>query len=255
LRKAKARCTMIERGARLLPAEGDLALLSYDKRDLLENIPLKLDPASILRNLGGGTSPWLEVDVERWRAQARPLLAPRMVYRRVPVTYTGVEGVELAGGHRFASAKLGSLFTGAEWAIVAVGTIGPALEEEVSRLFARCEYMDAMLLDAIGTTAVEDVGNYLRSRICRECGDNEGLRVGPSLSPGYQYWDIRDQEVVFNLVPGAEIGVILTESCLMLPRKSESLVVPLGRQLKITAEVNEPPCRYCDRRDCPSRVC
>ena len=209
-----------------------------------------------MRNIGGTGEPTarLLADIERLRVQTRELLSPRAVHRRVTVERTGAEGVLLDGGRQFSGAKLGSLFAGAQEVIVAVCTIGDALEQEVTRLFAQSEYMDAIILDSIGTTAVEEAGMYLRSFICRRYGDEEGFKVGPSLSPGYQYWDLRDQRVLFDLVPAAEIGVTLTESCLMLPRKSESTVVPIGRELRITAEASEAPCRFCDRRDCRSRV-
>lgn len=240
-----------------MPGEGDRALILDKDSVKLSDIPLAIEPASVVRNIGGVGEPMaaqLGADIERWRDRARALLAPRAVLRRLPVTAVDATGVRLAGGYAFSGAKIGSLFRGAEHAVVGVCTIGEALEDEVARLFERAEYIDAMILDAIGTTAVEEIGMYARSLICRRYGDDEGLKVGPNLSPGYQYWDLRDQAVIFAIAPAADIGVSLNESYLMHPRKSESLVVPLGRQLKVTARVDEPPCRFCDRRDCPARV-
>lgn len=228
-----------------------------DDRTLLENIPLPLDPEAIVRHLGGPAgkpSPLVGESVERLRAAARQWLSPRVLYRTLPVQAIADSTVILATGHAFASKKLSVLFAGAERLVVAAGTIGEALENEVARLFAASEYMDAVTLDAIGSVATEEACQYLRSVVCRRYGDGEGLKVGPSLSPGYQYWDLHDQKVIFDLIPAAEIGVALTESCLMHPRKSESIVIPLGRELRVTAEEDEPPCRFCDRRDCPART-
>ena len=228
-----------------------------DNGTLLQNIPLPLDPAAVMRHLGksgGKSSELVRASVERWRAAARELLAPRAVYRPFAVEGIADGIVALAGGQRFSGARLGTLFAGAEQLVVTVGTIGRALEEEVSRLFAAAEFMDAVVLDAIGSVAVEEVCQYVRSLLCRRYGDEAGLRVGPSLSPGYQYWDLRDQRVIFALVPAEAIGVSLTDSCLMVPQKSESTVTPVGRNLRVTAGEDEPPCRFCDRHDCPARV-
>ncbi|MHB1134394.1 MAG: hypothetical protein ACYC4L_18645 [Chloroflexota bacterium] len=224
--------------------------------EIIDGLSLELDAERVLRYLEAGASPTTAVreGVDRLREEARSLLAPRAVWRLVPVEGIADGMVSLAGGQRFTSKKLSALLAGAESLGVMVGTIGDRLEEEVSRLFASAEYMEALTLDAIGTVAVEEVCQQIRSLICRCHADPAGWRVGPSLGPGYQYWDVREQEVVFTLLPAASIDVQLTESCLMLPRKSLSAIVPLGRQLRITADEEEPPCRYCDRRDCPGRI-
>lgn len=221
----------------------------------LDNIPLPLDAEVIIRHLGGaGSRPELvNASVERWRAAARPWLQPRLVYRHLPVLGIANGSISLGSGHRFDSTKVSGLFKGAELLIVAVGTIGPTLEEEVSRLFAENEYMDAMVLDAIGSVAVEETCQFLRYLVCRSFGDEQGLKIGPSLSPGYQYWDIKEQRVIFDMLPAGDIDVTLTESCLMVPRKSESMVIPVGRELRVTAGEAETPCRFCDRLDCPAR--
>lgn len=228
-----------------------------DNSILLENIPLPLDPAAIVRHLGGPgdqASAIVAESVERWRSAAREWLMPRVLYRSVEVDQIGNGTVSLVTGHAFASPKLSALFAGAERLIVGVGTVGERIEEEISRLFAESDYMEAVVLDALGSVAVEEACQYLRYLVCRRYGDGDGLRVGPSLSPGYQYWDLRDQKVIFDLVPAGSIGVELTDSCLMVPRKSETTVIPVGRELRVTAGENEPPCRFCDRHDCPART-
>ena len=225
--------------------------------ELIEHIPLSLDPEAVLRHLGGAgdsAAAGVRADIGRLRRRAREIVVPRAVYRLVAVEGITDGAVCLAGGQRFTSQKLATLLVGAETLAVMVGTIGEPLEAEVTRLFAASEYLDALALDAIGSVAVEEVCQHVRSLVCRQYADPGGLQVGPSLSPGYQYWDISDQAAVFALVPGSEIGVSLTESCLMVPRKSESAIVPLGRKLKVTAGEDEPPCRFCDHQDCPARV-
>ncbi len=220
----------------------------------LADVPLPLDAEAIVRHLGGKSSAAVADAIAHWRAAAHDLLAPRAIYRPVAVESIADGTVTLAGGYTLSSPKLGVLFAGAERLVLTVGTIGAALEDEVSRLFAAGEHVDALVLDAIGSVAVEEVCQYVRSLICRRYGEEEGLQVGPSLSPGYQYWDLRDQQVIFRLLPAGEIGVSLSESCLMIPRKSESTATPLGHRLRVTAGEDEPPCRYCDRQDCPARV-
>ncbi len=101
----------------------------------LQNIPLPLDPAAVMRHLGksgGKSSELVRASVEHWRLAARDLLAPQAIYRSFAVEEIAGGVVSLAGGQRFSGSRLGTLFAGAEQLVVTVGTIGRALEEEVS---------------------------------------------------------------------------------------------------------------------------
>jgi hypothetical protein len=81
-------------------------------------------------------------------------------------------------------------------------------------------------------------------RICDEA-TARGLSVGMRASPGQEGWSIQQQRVVFGVVPAEEIGVRLTSSCLMLPRKSVSFVIGLGPDMRADAV----PCDYCSKRE------
>jgi len=54
-------------------------------------------------------------------------------------------------------------------------------------------------------------------------------------------------------VPAAEIGVILMESRIMVPRKSVSLVIGMG--LEMATWTREELCAHCPlRKTCPYRI-
>lgn len=224
--------------------------------EILHDISLVLDPEAVLRTLGGSpghADSRTEEAIRAGRERARQLITTRAIFQPVAVDEIREGVITCEGRWQFRSAKLSGLLAGAERLFVVVSTIGTALEEEVSRLFDAGEYVDALVLDSIGSVAVGDVCQHVRSLICRQC-EKTGQKVGPTLSPGYQYWDLTDQTILFQMVPAEKIGVSLSPSCLMVPRKSESMIVPVGRDLRVTAEEDEPPCRFCDRRECPARV-
>jgi len=69
--------------------------------------------------------------------------------------------------------------------------------------------------------------------------------------PGQEGWPIQQQRVLFDLLPAGEIGVRLTASYLMLPRKSLSFVVGLGPEMQPDAVT----CDFCSKRErCAWRV-
>ena len=62
-------------------------------------------------------------------------------------------------------------------------------------------------------------------------------------------WRIEQQRELFSLLGDVEgqIGVRLTESCLMIPNKSLS-------GIRFAKEIDFRSCQVCHRKDCPSRT-
>jgi hypothetical protein len=63
--------------------------------------------------------------------------------------------------------------------------------------------------------------------------------------PGQEGRAIWQQRVIFERLPTDEIGVRLTDSCLMIPRKSVSFVIGLGPQMRPDAVA----CDFCSERE------
>lgn len=132
----------------------------------------------------------------------------------------------------------------------AVCTIGRGLEERVAELSNSGQAARAMILDAIGSAAVEEVVDRVNGEICdRALGG--GGHPGPRRSPGYGGWDLSEQTLLFDALDPAEIGVALTESSMMIPRKSVSFVVPLEGGVAGLQGVGR--CARCGLLDCAFR--
>jgi len=134
--------------------------------------------------------------------------------------------------------------------VVVICTIGPALEERVRLLSENGESARAMVLDAIGSAAAEAGTDQCNRLICERAASTE-YHPDTRSSPGYGTWDIRDQEAIFRFLHPEDIGVVLTGSCMMVPRKSVSCVVPLQGGKPGSGPGNR--CRICGMKDCPFR--
>ena len=86
----------------------------------------------------------------------------------------------------------------------------------------------------------------------REIANSNGTDVTLRYSPGYCDWDITQQRVLFQAMDSAPLGVSLTDECLMVPRKSVSGIIGMGRFEKRQL-FKYLPCRFCTKIDCPSR--
>ncbi len=125
------------------------------------------------------------------------------------------------------------VFRDAEKAALCVCTIGPELEEEASRLMAAGDLLRGLVLDWLGSEAVSGVSRQADAWLARE-GLALGLWPGKMFAPGSKGWDVSGQRFVFASVPAATIGVRLSDSCMMMPRKSFSFRVNYYGHKKLT---------------------
>lgn len=144
-----------------------------------------------------------------------------------------------------------TVFEGLERVAYCVCTIGSALEEEVTRLSGDGELLRAIVLDAAGSVAAETAAEYMDRRI-QEAAAMLDLKTSCRASPGYGDWDVREQAKLFRIVPAERIGVSLSESSMMMPRKSVSFAIHIAeRPARLRSESS---CKNCDRADCPYRL-
>lgn len=143
--------------------------------------------------------------IQKAQSRADELIVPKANYRILDYSETN--------GH--------PIFAQAEKVALCICTIGLQLESESADLMKCGEMMSALILDAIGSEAVEHVARQADRAICEKA---RLMNLWPSkrYSPGYRSWDIKEQHFVFQMMPGKDIGVTLNESCMMIPRKSIS---------------------------------
>ena len=141
---------------------------------------------------------------------------------------------------------------GASRVVFLAATVGDAVEEAVTRHFDEGRYAHSVLLDAAATAAVEQVCDACEAML-RPHFAKEGYTMRWRFSPGYGDWDIHAQPELLRLTQAASLGVSLTESMMLRPRKSVTAVIGL---LRVSAgEKKDAPksCAICPTRDCPFR--
>ena len=156
--------------------------------------------------------------------------------------------VVIEGSVVFESEVLAQLLERCDQVAVFALTIGGHLEETVDQLTDNGLVVQASVLDAIGSAAVESVADFVYGTI-REIARARGLYTSRRFSPGYCDWEVGQQKKVFRTVNGDSAGIRLTDGCLMLPRKSISGIIGIGP--KEIANYN--PCKGCDKVDCIGR--
>jgi hypothetical protein len=132
-------------------------------------------------------------------------------------------------------------------------TVGENIENEVTRKFDAGNYVSSVLLDAAATAAVEQVADELEKAIAREVA-KESFKMRWRFSPGYGDWQLENQKNFFYVTGAPEIGMSLTESLMLVPRKSVTAIIGLEKIISKVQNVKpKKSCASCNKLDCPSR--
>ena len=176
-------------------------------------------------------------------AAAAGLISPALVYDWLPVGARDQKKAEV-GGVVFQLGRHADLLGSAHLAFVAVVTIGPRLEAQSRDLQASGKVLDSFLLDAAGVFAVGTLILKARSIVEKDAA-GRGWGVGAELAPGQlSGWAIAEQILVGRLLDLESIGVRVTESGMLVPQKSASIMVGAGPDYE-SSEVRSP-CEFCD---------
>jgi len=132
--------------------------------------------------------------------------------------------------------------------LVGVVTIGDFLEKKVYELFSQGEYPRALALDAVGTVAVEDFSREVRKLASQEVKE-QGFKTSRHFSPGYGGWEVSQQDIIFKSIPADNIGVSLSKGYMMLPQKSLSWIIGIGKEMIISSEEGNN-CGNCQYKCC-----
>lgn len=213
---------------------------------ILRNWRERLDVDSVLRGQGAdptairARSPALIKFAEGALAEGIPLLAPRVIYRRLAVESVRHQRIALAGRGLLTGKLVAEHFAAAREIVVIAATIGGQLEDRISQALKR-DIMHALALDGLGTAAIETLA-IATCRYFSEAAAGQGMETTIPLSPGMTGWPLEvGQKEIFSLLDADKIGLRLTGSSLMIPRKSLSMVVGTGRE--VTKGTNT--CDYC----------
>ena len=150
----------------------------------------------------------------------------------------------------FKSQVIARLLEQCERVVVFVLTIGNHLEEMVCQLAEDRLVLQASVLDAIGSVAVEKAADFVQDRIS-EVASVKGLCTSRRFSPGYCDWNVGQQKMLFWALSGDTVGIRLTGKCLMILQKSISGIIGIGPRNGNIENYN--PCNTCKKQACPGR--
>ena len=209
--------------------------------ETIDLIPVTLDPVEMAVRLRFDPVRAGFESLDELIALAQSLIHPRAVYEVAYVVERGKETVEVAGA-TFQSRILRKNLETANKVFPYIITVGPELERAAS---AQNDLLKQYYLEEMANIALESAASWLGGQLEARYGVT-GLA---NMSPGsLEDWPITEQTKLFSIFGDTEkaVGVRLTDSLLMLPRKSISGIL-------FPSEEGFVACQLCERERCPGR--
>ena len=151
-----------------------------------------------------------------------------------------VGGVELLTG-----VQVCGYIREAESAALFVCTAGEVFTRLTHELNAEGDFLEAYVVDAIGSLTVERAMDNIQSELEREMAA-QGLHISNRYSPGYCNWPLSGQQALFGAIGEHGTGVTLSPTCLMSPIKSVSGIIGIGPDVRR----REYGCAICNNKTC-----
>jgi len=218
--------------------------------ELQQNLDLVFDVDAVLRGQGAvpsilrARSPALVNVAEAAMQEGTSLLNPKVVYQEFAVAGLRHERILLKGGQYLESKLLVQHLAAAKTLCIVLCTIGEALEERVSRIW-ESNMVYALALDGVGSAAVEALANAACQYFEKQAAD-KWLQASIPFSPGMVDWSVAEgQPQLFRLLGEAGSVVRLTSSYIMVPRKSLTMIMGIGAEMKSAGRA----CDYCALRE------
>jgi len=210
----------------------------------------QIDPIETKRYAGLGKVDFNETLIQKACLEAQLLAEPKGIWQIYSYNACNYK-VESTPEFLICGEKIRKHLAPAEKVIILAVTIGEAIEKQITAYFKEGEYSYSLLLDAAATTAVEQAADEVEKTI-KQYITGKGYQTIWRFSPGYGDWDIRFQPEMLRLSGAKDIGLNLTESMMLMPRKSITAIIGLVPNSNEKFEIKKS-CSTCNKQDCLAR--
>ena len=147
------------------------------------------------------------------------------------------------------SKSLSKNLEGCEQILVFAATLGVGIDRLLTR-YSKLEMSRAVVLQAVSAALIEAYCNELNAK-WKDDFKKEGWYLRPRFSPGYGDFALSNQKIILQSLDAAKwTGITLTDSLLMMPSKSVTAVIGMGKN---PVNCGVEGCEACEKKDCVYR--
>jgi hypothetical protein len=129
-----------------------------------------------------------------------------------------------------------------------IASVGEGIENWSRKFMDTNEILKGYLIDKVTSELVEQLADKTELLLEDELKEIE-LKATNRYSPGYCGWSVADQQNLFSLLPLKFCGVLVNDNSMMMPIKSVSAVIGVGKY----AEKKDYECSICEIDFCYKR--
>jgi hypothetical protein len=210
-------------------------------------LDLKIDKDEVLRYLYHKNEPLeknLDSLVDSLIKETTDISRPRFIYNIFETEKNN--GIILKNTNLILEGKdIARHLEKSEKCAVLCATLGSEIEMKIN-YYSKTELLKSVIMDACASTLIEALCDNAEDIIKKEA-EKSGYFITSRYSPGYGDFDISVQKALLNIIEAPKkIGVTVTSSFIMLPRKSVSAVI--GFQTEKT-EIGRNKCSSCNLKE------
>jgi len=132
--------------------------------------------------------------------------------------------------------------------VLICATLGLSFDEWSQSYFKKGDPVYGLAADSLGSVMVEAAIEWVDNKV-QSIMSERSLFCTNRYSPGYCGWSVSEQHKLFSYLPENFLDIQVTESSLMLPIKSVSGVIGIGKNVKRV----DYTCQVCNKTDCYMR--
>ncbi len=137
--------------------------------------------------------------------------------------------IALETGDVLRSKGLARMLSLSRWVLLMGATAGNRIMDEIRSCSAGGNLARAVVLDAAASEMTDSALDWISAWIGQQVR-REGLEVTPKrFSAGYGDFDLENQKVMYERLRLGEIGVSITDACILLPEKSVTAVAGIRK--------------------------
>lgn len=186
--------------------------------------------------------------VESCLAELENAISPRFFSRVYPLQILPDGTIDFSC-FTVTSRSLAKNLDGCEQIILFAATLGMGVDHLLRR-YSRIEMSRAVVMQAASAALIEAYCNEENAKLKEQAGQ-KGFYLRPRFSPGYGDFSLSCQKELLGVLEAEKtVGITLTDSLLMMPSKSVSAVIGMGREY---VNCEEEGCEACGSKSCPFR--
>ena len=157
-------------------------------------------------------------------------------------------------GNNSAETPVEQIFPKADNLILFALTMGKEVSKKIETLFKENDFALGSMLDNIASLAADKAVKKLEELAAKNTKNHQENIFNLAYSPGYCGWHISGQKKLFEYLHPEKIGITLNDSFLMIPLKSVSGVMIIGKREIHKFENNFSFCSLCKTKNCLERM-